>query len=57
MPSPLVKETVKLRKDQVQRLRFLRKAMEDQLGRPYTMDELYQHIVDDFLDENGFKEE
>ncbi len=54
--SPLTKETMMLRRDQIRRLKFLRQAMEDRLGRPYTMDELYRHIVDDFLDENGFSE-
>ncbi len=54
--SPLVKETVKLRRDQIQRLKLLRQAMEEKLERPYPMDELYRHIVDDFLDENGFSE-
>ena len=48
--GPLIKETMKLRRDQLQRLKLLRKAMEDRLGRPYPMEELYRHIVDDFLD-------
>lgn len=44
-----VSETIKLPHAQVTRLRVIRLAMEERLGRPFTMDELYQHIVDDFL--------
>ncbi len=48
--GPLVKETIKIRRDQQQRLRFLQKAMEERYGE-YTMDDLYRHIIDIFLQE------
>jgi hypothetical protein len=45
----LTSEAIKLRRDQWNRLRLLRQAMEEKLERKYTMSELFEHLVDDFL--------
>lgn len=51
--SDTVAETVQLPRMLVTRLRLIRAAMEERLGRPFTMDEMYRHIVEDFLNKMG----
>ena len=45
-----VVENVRLPRALVTRLRLIQQAMEERLGRPFSMDEMYRHIIDEFLE-------
>lgn len=49
-PRDLVPVTLKLRKDQVNRLNLLRAALAEKMDKDMTLSELLEKVIDDFLD-------
>lgn len=50
MPIKREPVSVRLRRDQINRLNLLRSALAEKMKREFTMSELIEKIVDDFLE-------
>lgn len=50
-----VTESIKIQKKTLARLKIIREAMEQQLGRTFTLDELFELICEEFLENQSNK--